>query len=176
MKEIKRFHEGGYGTTEMKLSDYGDWVLYDDHAAIVAEKDSRISELETMFQRKVVQDGNKITALQEQVRALAAENEVLRNVFGPGEAVLNFLTIALRHTTYDEIDLSDVSLAFKMSLPETPETDVVIREIRAQAVGDAGDRIRFVISEFPESSRDIVEECACIAGELAARIRSGEQP
>ncbi|WP_338636965.1 hypothetical protein V6L80_00765 [Erwinia persicina] len=102
---------------------------------------------------------SEVAALQEQVRSLAAENEVLRNVFGPGEAVLNFLTIALRHTTYDEIDLSDVSLAFKMSLPETPATDAALREIRAQAV----------------------EEYAATVGAVkngaiyAAAIRSGEQ-
>lgn len=73
--------------------------------------------------------------------------------------MLNFLTIALRHTTYDEIDLSDVSLAFKMSLPETPATDAALREIRAQAV----------------------EEYAATVGAVkngaiyAAAIRSGEQ-
>lgn len=107
MKEIKRYGTGFSG--QVIETKQGSFVDYDDHAAIVA-------------------------ALQEQVRSLAAENEVLRNVFGPGEAVLNFLTIALRHTTYDEIDLSDVSLAFKMSLPETPATDAVIREIGAKAV------------------------------------------
>lgn len=65
---------------------------------------------------------------------LAAENVALKNVFGPGDAVLNFLTIALRHTTYDQIDLDDVTLAFKMSLPETPATDRIVAGIKADGV------------------------------------------
>lgn len=65
---------------------------------------------------------------------LAAENAGLKNVFGPGDAVMNFLTIALRHTTYDQIDLDDVTLAFKMSLPETPATDAFLAEVRASAL------------------------------------------
>ncbi|HHC2728114.1 TPA: hypothetical protein ACN7ZI_000748 [Klebsiella pneumoniae] len=65
---------------------------------------------------------------------LAAENVALKNAFGPGDSVLNFLTIALRHTTYDRIDLDDVTLAFKMSLPETPATDRVVAGIKADGV------------------------------------------
>lgn len=64
--------------------------------------------------------------------SLTAENVALKNVFGPGDAVLNFLTIALRHTTYDQIDLSDVSLAFQISLPETPATDSILRAAEAR--------------------------------------------
>ncbi len=58
----------------------------------------------------------------------------LKNAFGPGDSVLNFLTIALRHTTYDRIDLDDVTLAFKMSLPETPATDRIVAGIKADGV------------------------------------------
>lgn len=71
--------------------------------------------------------------LNAKVEALAAENSALKDVFGPGEAVVNFLAVALRHTNYDNIDLSDVSLAFKMSLPETPDTDAVIADMRDTA-------------------------------------------
>lgn len=75
-----------------------------------------------------------LTELRAQVEQLAAENMGLKNVFGPGDAVLNFLTIALRHTTYDQIDLDDVTLAFKMSLPETPATDRIVAGIKADGV------------------------------------------
>lgn len=73
---------------------------------------------------------------------LAAENVALKNVFGPGDAVLNFLTIALRHTTYDQIDLDDVSLAFKMSLPETPATDRIVAGIKADGVEEMASTYR----------------------------------
>ncbi|HEJ7969446.1 TPA: hypothetical protein SMI17_003052 [Serratia marcescens] len=73
-------------------------------------------------------------ALADRVNALAVENAALKDVFGPGEAVVNFLSIALRHTKYDYIDLPDVALAFKMSLPETPATDAALAAIQAQGV------------------------------------------
>lgn len=76
----------------------------------------------------------KFLKLAKAYQQLAAENVALKNVFGPGDAVLNFLTIALRHTTYDQIDLDDVSLAFKMSLPETPATDRFVAGIKADGV------------------------------------------
>ncbi|MDS6632185.1 hypothetical protein QYS46_21545 [Klebsiella michiganensis] len=76
----------------------------------------------------------KVMALAKAYQQLAAENVELKNVFGPGDSVLNFLTIALRHTTYDQIDLDDVTLAFKMSLPETPATDSIVAGIKADGV------------------------------------------
>ncbi|HGW3055135.1 TPA: hypothetical protein ACNP97_003436 [Klebsiella pneumoniae] len=76
----------------------------------------------------------KFLKLAKAYQQLAAENVALKNVFGPGDAVLNFLTIALRHTTYDQIDLDDVSLAFKMSLPETHATDRIVAGIKADGV------------------------------------------
>ena len=72
--------------------------------------------------------------LADQNAQLAAENVALKNAFGPGDSVLNFLTIALRHTTYDRIDLDDVTLAFKMSLPETPATERIVSGIKADGV------------------------------------------
>ncbi|HCA9431019.1 TPA: hypothetical protein MYJ76_005533 [Klebsiella pneumoniae] len=75
--------------------------------------------------------------LADQNAQLAAENVALKNAFGPGDSVLNFLTIALRHTTYDRIDLDDVTLAFKMSLPETPATARIVAETEARGVEKA---------------------------------------
>ncbi|MGF1094936.1 hypothetical protein ACQSEY_28360 [Klebsiella pneumoniae] len=75
--------------------------------------------------------------LADQNAQLAAENVALKNAFGPGDSVLNFLTIALRHTTYDRIDLDDVTLAFKMSLPETPATARIVAEAEARGVEKA---------------------------------------
>ncbi|CAI0755723.1 hypothetical protein [Serratia grimesii] len=73
-------------------------------------------------------------AQQKRADALAVENAALKDVFGSGEAVVNFLAIALRHTEYDCIDLPDVALAFKMSLPETPATDAALAAIEARGV------------------------------------------
>ncbi|MBH2953693.1 hypothetical protein I5L41_06190 [Serratia marcescens] len=90
-------------------AEHGELVQFDDHQQVVS-------------------------TLEAERDALAVENAALKDVFGPGEAVVNFLSIALRHTKYDYIDLPDVALAFKMSLPETPATDAALAAIQAQGV------------------------------------------
>lgn len=89
----------------------------------------------------------KFLKLAKAYQQLAAENVALKNVFGPGDAVLNFLTIALRHTTYDQIDLDDVSLAFKMSLPETPATDRIVAGFKADGVAEREKTITFTAAK-----------------------------
>ncbi|MDG0022192.1 hypothetical protein L3496_23980 [Klebsiella pneumoniae] len=91
--------------------------------------------------------------LADQNAQLDAENVALKNAFGHGDSVLNFLTIALRHTTYDRIYLDDVTLAFKMSLPETPATNRIVAGIKADGV-----------EEFAAYQRAITEEWACKEG------------
>lgn len=109
--------------------------------------------------------------------ALAAENAGLKNAFGPGDAVLNFLTIALRHTTYDQIDLDDVTLAFRMSLPETPATDAYLSEVRAQGVEQLAKAWYAIANEtdpgisISESSRLKYRQRADDAAEFANDIR-----
>lgn len=108
--------------------------------------------------------------------ALAAENAALKNVFGPGDAVMNFLTIALRHTTYDQIDLDDVTLAFKMSLPETPATDAFLAEVRASAIDSLVDiKLKQLADMHPDthafgatamSIRSQINELQCFAAQI----------
>ncbi|WP_352464331.1 hypothetical protein [Citrobacter sedlakii] len=107
--------------------------------------------------------------------ALAAENAGLKNVFGPGDAVLNFLTIALRHTTYDQIDLDDVTLAFRMSLPETPATDAFLAEVRAAAVDEVCLKISNAIVNCYQDEQVGLDAAATICGDFAAQIRKGVQ-
>lgn len=115
----------------------------------------------------------KFLKLAKAYQQLAAENVALKNVFGPGDAVLNFLTIALRHTTYDQIDLDDVSLAFKMSLPETPSTDRIVAGIKADGVEEfakhCDDSIGLVEPE-DEELYTLMEERA---REFAEQLREG---
>lgn len=106
---------------------------------------------------------------------LAAENVALKNVFGPGDAVLNFLTIALRHTTYDQIDLDDVTLAFKMSLPETPATDRIGAGIKADGVEEFIGRLKQCVDD----GYFVGDEVAVIVGaidcgkEFCEQLREG---
>lgn len=108
--------------------------------------------------------------------ALAAESAGLKNVFGPGDAVMNFLTIALRHTTYDQIDLDDVTLAFKMSMPETPATDAFLAEVRASAIDSLVDiKLKQLADMHPDthafgatamSIRSQINELQCFAAQI----------
>lgn len=120
-----------------------------------------------------------IENLQMQVEKLVVENAGLKNAFGPGDAVMNFLTIALRHTTYDQIDLDDVTLAFKMSLPETPATDAFLAEVRAQGVEMFAASLGSPYVErgeecYQDGYTHAIERIKCHkAREFAAQIRKG---
>ncbi|HBZ1575697.1 TPA: hypothetical protein MYM24_005740, partial [Klebsiella pneumoniae] len=94
------------------------------------------------------------------------------NVFGPGDAVLNFLTIALRHTTYDQIDLDDVSLAFKMSLPETPATDRIVAVIKADGVEEFAAKLR--IPGDDQFFDALAKGVALAADDFAKQLREGD--
>ncbi|QCT21810.1 hypothetical protein FEM41_20205 [Jejubacter calystegiae] len=113
--------------------------------------------------------------LNAKVEALAAENSAQKDVFGPGEAVVNFLAVALRHTNYDNIDLSDVSLAFKMSLPETPDTDAVIADIEARGYANAmSDIIDFIDRRAGLSEMKTQWELSSAIVEYVSELRSGK--
>lgn len=114
-------------------------VKHEDFAAL----EQRLIESERYGRQTDITIDN----LEMKLAQMAAENAGLKNAFGPGDAVLNFLTIALRHTTYDQIDLDDVTLAFRMSLPETPATDDFMAEVRAQGVKSLSNAVQSVISE-----------------------------
>lgn len=105
-------------------------------------------------------------ALKAERDALAVENAALINVFGPGEAVVNFLSIALRHTEYDCIDLPDVALAFKMSLPETPATDAAIAAIEARGVERAVERITILMNHQAPAVAHVINALNILAVEL----------
>ncbi len=111
--------------------------------------------------------------LADQNAQLAAENVALKNAFGPGDSVLNFLTIALRHTTYDRIDLDDVTLAFKMSLPETPATDRIVAGIKVDGAKAAGDYLKLEAQHMPVVERLMMQDAAEICYGTAAILREG---
>nr|WP_258962379.1 hypothetical protein [Klebsiella pneumoniae] len=102
---------------------------------------------------------------------LATENVALKNAFGPGDSVLNFLTIALRHTTYDRIDLDDVTLAFKMSLPETPTTARIVAEAEARGVEKFAAKLR--IPGDDQFFDALAKGVALAADDFAKQLREG---
>ena len=109
--------------------------------------------------------------LADQNTQLAAENVALKNAFGPGDSVLNFLTIALRHTTYDRIDLDDVTLAFKMSLPETPATARIVAEAEARGVEKFAAKLR--IPGDDQFFDALAKGVALAADDFAKQLREG---
>lgn len=117
----------------------------------------------------------KYLELAKAYQQLAAENVELKNVFGPGDSVLNFLTIALRHTTYDQIDLDDVTLAFKMSLPETPATDRIVAGIKADGVEEFSADLGAVYQQLRQGSAQAktVKSVIFRAAAFSAALREG---
>lgn len=146
MTEIKRYGCVGHNFDDMEAQEGGEHVFYKDHAAIVAAKDARIKALEAMSVANVT-PGSVVSdliknnnALQEQVRALAAENVLVREqseeVYAAGynHGHLNTADgIAYAPGTKDDFYPNALQV---MAEVETPATDAVIRDIRAQAVSN----------------------------------------
>ncbi|MFK8258285.1 hypothetical protein ACFL9S_10915 [Erwinia sp. AnSW2-5] len=205
MTEIKRYQEYSYGVEETAI---GEFVKFDDHAAIVAALQENLSRYsmspgwadqrqnESKYVREVLGFGadaddvspkdlvDAITALQEQVRALAAENVAQKLALEPQE-VPDELQDLLNDTAKLDIDSeggldsdsasgqswgwvensADVIRAVLAAIkPETPATDAAIRGIRADGAAACGTHLR----EWYDYQ---VEERA---EEFSERIRAGE--
>lgn len=147
MKDIKRYRFAVENAEEyMTEVNNGSIVRYEDHAAMVAAKDERIA------------------ALQEQVRALAAENKRAIDAV----TVFSNVTHEITEIICDEIGQDKVAeiLAAYNDIGNTPATDAALREIRADGAMACGVHLR----EWYDYQ---VEERA---EEFAAAIRAGEQP
>lgn len=133
MTEIKRYEEKGCDASALYISEDGPWVDYYEHAAIVAE-------------------------LQEQVRALAAENLALKSSINKAISVINSSVFDYWEDRGKCLDpLFDI---------EIPATNTVLREIRAQAVESYANYSDECYGTHDKSGED--------ARVYAARIRSGE--
>ncbi|HBQ2987034.1 hypothetical protein [Klebsiella pneumoniae] len=143
---------------------------YDVLFVALDDLDVLADSLETALRANAAQAAH-IEQLQDTFNKLAAENVALKNAFGPGDSVLNFLTIALRHTTYDRIDLDDVTLAFKMSLPETPATDRIVAGIKADGVEEFAAKLR--IPGYDQFFDALAKGVALAADDFAKQLREG---
>lgn len=102
-----------------------------------------------------------VAALQEQVRALAAEANYLRNEIKQHSASVHFCEVCGKD---DPCKTDDVCCSLNHPLPST---DAVIREIRAQAVESYANYSDECYGTHDKSGED--------ARVYAARIRAGEQ-
>lgn len=207
MTEIKRYEvdtdpQDGPSSLWDVEDENGKYVYFDDHAAIVAAFQEQLSRHSMTAgqadQRKAESDAvrvalgfsadaddvspsdlvDAIAALQEQVRALAADNLALKSAFNPEEiseeAAEAFTETAILDHDWDETgswswvdnDTDVIRAVLAAIKPETSATDAALREIRAQAVDDFG-----IYHNFSEKQLIQVE-----AKKYAARIRAGEQP
>ncbi|MBH3006797.1 hypothetical protein [Serratia ureilytica] len=141
-----------------------DLIVNESNAAYLVRKLSDIASV------KAERD-----AQQKRADSLAVENAALKDVFGSGEAVVNFLSIALRHTKYDCIDLPDVALAFKMSLPEIPATDAALAAIRLDAKIEGANELAERIAEMHSKTApgSNIEKKLMFAAEAAIAYANG---
>lgn len=123
--------------------------------------------------------------LQEQVKALAAENVALKQAFSPHvipeDAVNAFNDTAIMDHDWNDTgewswveNDTDVirSVLAELAVPEIPATDAAIREIKAQGVDEA-------INSVCESGSQTFGDCIAAMGNFAAQLRAkpeGEQP
>lgn len=106
---------------------------------------------------KLAEDAVKIiAALLQQVQALAAENTALTELYRKSVTDLDGMCF--------EMGMMRGEKSMEYPAPETPATDAVLREIRAQAMDDFGIYHNFSDKQSIQSA----------AKKFAARIRAGE--
>ncbi|CAI2141247.1 hypothetical protein [Serratia marcescens] len=187
MKTIKRFtpdyamHAARFEAFAREAK-HGEYVRFDAHQRAVSELEAERDALErqlSMLEAKCKGYFSDAAAALVKCDALAVENAALKDVFGPGEAVVNFLSIALRHTKYDYIDLPDVALAFKMSLPETPATDAALAAIRTEShiagVEAAANRIGVISLKYnPGQKHELIKAIGREVIKYATELREAK--
>jgi len=171
MTEIKRYEMNYKGLPELDAK--GVWVLNEDHCADTTAKDARIA------------------ALQEQVRALAADSSSLKKYID------DECYIKERGSGF----FAEADICATEGMPETPTSDAFIHEIRSQAriegIHFAANRLLAAwesgfVNGTPAAAHDISgailsaveflpnadegEFKRDYADEVRARIKEGEQP
>lgn len=131
----------------------------------------------------------KCAALAAKLNDVCAENAALKATFDKPQAYLSWHAIP---PTWDEplpcgeyLDVHDTDghknsdgtdcwPVFAKPEIETPNTDAWVNEQRAAGATRVETNLRACYEEFPESSRDIVDECIQIAANAAAQLRGGQ--
>lgn len=118
----------------MSREQFEAWGMSDVDLRITLESETYAGIAWMAWQAAISSMQSERDQLSAQLAAVVAENAALRRAFGPGESVMNFLTVALRGATCSNLNLCNVAEAFEASLPPTPATDAFIAEQRAQGV------------------------------------------
>lgn len=146
---IKRYEDEIYGPSsyDFEESESGSWVKYEDHAAEVAR-------------------------LNEQVRALAAENADLRK----WAKVVGF-----DKDTEASANMEYGGLINALNSIKSDSTYAILNEVRAQGADDFAAEMYRVANEHVASGRskkDVIQcrAAAKAAEDYAAAIRAGEVP
>lgn len=110
--------------------------------------------------------------------ALAAENSALKSAhpqpFGP-EMMKALDAYEKYQDEVPETGMLDAFFILRDSIRvTTPNTDAWVNEQRAVGATRVETNLRACYEEFPESSRDIVDECIQIAANAAAQLRGSQ--
>ncbi|RSB59073.1 hypothetical protein EGT71_14750 [Atlantibacter subterranea] len=117
------------------------------------------------WQEATKQAEAKCAALAAKLSDVCAENEELKRA---NSVALNILN------DEDTMITSLWTSSVHKVVAETPATDAWVNEQRAAGATRVETNIRACYEEFPESSRDIVDECIQIAANTAAQLRGSQ--
>ncbi|MBB3320956.1 hypothetical protein [Atlantibacter sp. RC6] len=109
-------------------------------------------------------------ALTAKLNDVCAENAALKSVIGECQRYfIAGIRNAIRPTNEGYLHMRCDTVA-----DETPNTDAWVNEQRAVGATRVETNLRACYEEFPESSRDIVDECIQIAANAAAQLRGSK--
>ena len=115
-------------------------------------------------------------ALAAKLSDVCAENAALKEQSPDVRSPAMFEAIEAAQRLLDE-DCPELAMveAFEiLKMKRTPATDAWVNEQRAVGATQVEANLRACYEEFPESSRDIVDECIQIAANTAAQLRGGQ--
>lgn len=182
MSGVTRY--SGMGSTWTMPSENGDYVKYDDYAALEAKCEALRVQLELSvaaeraWERTMMyacgEDGpksvaDKFAALEARCSALAAENAGLKdiNAWCKTDAFKNMyreFKTAEAIGCHDVDCMHDAMLTAIMNAPETPATDAFLAEVRAQGV-------EMAMEHMKSSGSLTFGDCYISLNEFAAKLR-----
>lgn len=146
MTEIKRFDLNG-GSFETYESADGDYVDYDDHAAIVSSKDDYIKSLSDLLEARdteITRLERENISLQEQVQKLTEERDSATLQFDYMQDQINFHSEKVKELTWEKESALIECAAAKIAVQylqhdakakftlNTPKTDSFIQKVKAR--------------------------------------------
>lgn len=186
MSEVTRYDitedvtTGVVDITPVPNSMEGRYVSYEDYA--VLQQNLELATLTHDYQQDQINYWNDISrqqaeenvALQQKLDEVLAENVSLKSILEAARSVAdNSHGISGWHLNGDVAEWDEILP--EINEVETPATDAILNEVRAEGAMAARNHIRKTLTAFHYEHHGVVAECADMAEMVADELRTGSK-